>query len=120
MFGYDFSNFKNGKAFIHFDGMKDGKLDYGPRICINTKGEKLFELPDKDMTCYEFEDEDVAFVSNYDGLEAMINNKGEFLTDFIYHSILSGSEEGLFECRRDSKHGHIDINGKYCYSIREI
>lgn len=113
MFGYDLSDFKNNKAFIHFDGRtKDGKFDYGARICINTKGEKLFELPDRDMIVDEFEDEDVAFVMGKDGLYAVMNNKGEFLTDFIYNGIYGGSEEGLFEAESNGKHGHIDINGK--------
>lgn len=40
MRGYDLGDFNKNKAFIHFDGIKDGHFDYGPRICINTKGEK--------------------------------------------------------------------------------
>ena len=112
MIGYDLTNFKNNKAFIHFDGFINGKSDYGARICINTKGEKLFELPDKDMIVDEFDDEDIAFVFGKNQLYAVINNKGEFLTDFIYNGVVSGSEEGLFEVERNGKHGHIDINGK--------
>lgn len=112
MHGYDLSNFKNGKAFIHFDGVINGKSDYGQRICINTKGEKLFELPDRDMLVNEFEDEDIAFVMGNQGKYAMMNNKGEFLTDFIYSIFYGGSEEGLLETHRNGKHGHIDINGK--------
>lgn len=112
MHGYDLSNFKNGKAFIHFDGVINGKCDYGPRICINTKSEKLFELPDRDMLVNEFENEDVAFVIDKNGKYALMNNKGNFLTEFIYNSICGGSEEGFFEVRRKGKHGHIDINGK--------
>jgi hypothetical protein len=54
MNGYDLGYFVNGKAFIHFDGVIDGKSDYGPRICINNKGEKLFELPDRDILVDEF------------------------------------------------------------------
>ena len=27
MIGYDLSNFKNGKAFIHFDGVLNGKFE---------------------------------------------------------------------------------------------
>ena len=49
MKGYNLNNFLTGKAFIYFNGVINGKSDYGPRICINTKGEKLFELPDKNM-----------------------------------------------------------------------
>lgn len=112
---YDLSNFKNNKAFIHFDGFINGKSDYGARICINTKGEKLFELPDRDMIVDEFEDEDIAFVmggGKCNGLYAVMNNKGEFLTDFIYKSVVGGSEEGLFEVERNGKHGHIDTSGK--------
>ena len=112
MRGYDLSWFCKNKAFIHFDGIKDGKSDYGARICINTKGEKLFELPDREMFCFMFEDEDVAFVANDDGLYALMNNKGEFLTDFVYDHIYGGIEEGLFEVKRNKKHGHIGINGK--------
>ena len=112
MNGYELNNFKNNKAFIHFDGFKDGKADYGARICIDTKGNKLFELPDRDMIVNEFEDEDVAFVMKKNGLYALMNNKGEFLTDFIYQTIYGGSEEGLFEVERNGKHGHIDISGK--------
>lgn len=112
MHGYELSNFRKGKAFIHFDGVINGKFDYGPRICINTKGEKLFELPDRDMLVNEFEDEDVAFVSDKNGLHAVMDNKGRFLTDFVYNTIYGGSEEGFFEVRRNGKHGHIDINGK--------
>lgn len=123
MNGYDLGYFVNGKAFIHFDGVIDGKSDYGPRICINNKGEKLFELPDRDMIVNEFEDEDVAFVMgggkcsggkgvNDRGKYAVINNKGEFLTEFIYDTIYGGSEEGLFEAKRNGKHGHMDITGR--------
>ena len=99
MFGYELNNFKNQKAFIHFDGVINGKFDYGPRICINTKGEKLFELPNRDMLVNEFEDEDVAFVIDKKGKYALMNNKGKFLTDFIYNGIYGGSEEGFFEVR---------------------
>lgn len=116
MKGYDLTDFKNNKAFIHFDGRtKDGRFNYGTRICINTNGNKLFELPARDMIVNEFEDEDVAFVmggDKYNGKYAMMNNKGEFLTEFIYDTIYGGSEEGLFEVRRNGKHGHLDINGK--------
>ncbi len=112
MHGYELSNFRKGKAFIHFDGVINGKADYGPRICINTKGEKLFELPDRDMIVNEFEDEDVAFVMDNQGKYALMNNKGEFLTEFIYNTICGGSEEGFFEVTRNGKHGQIDINGK--------
>ena len=112
MRGYDLSWFCKNKAFIHFDGVRNGKFDYGPRICINTKGEKVFELPDRDMIVDMFEDEDVAFVMNNDGLYALMNNKGEFLTDFVYDHIYGGIEEGLFEVKRNKKHGHIGINGK--------
>ncbi len=112
MRGYNLSNFKNGKAFIHFDGIKNDKADYGARICINTKGEKLYELPDRDMIVNEFQDEDVAFVMGKDGKYAMMNNQGEFLTEFVYDHIYGGSEEGLFEANCNGKHGHIDINGR--------
>lgn len=115
MHGYELSNFNNGKAFIHFDGVRDGKFDYGPRICINNKGEKLFELPDRDMFVCKYEDEDIAFVTGSDNnkrLQAVIDNKGRFLTNFIYNAIYGGSEEGLWEVKRDGKHGHIDITGR--------
>lgn len=112
MFGYELNNFKNQKAFVHFDGVINGKFDYGPRICINTKGEKLFELPNRNMIVNEFEREDVAFVQGENMLYALMNNKGEFLTDFIYNRICGGSEEGFFEAIRNGKHGHININGK--------
>ena len=112
MHGYKLNNFKNNKAFIHFDGVKDSKADYGARICIDKNGNKLFELPDRDMIVDEFEDEDIAFVMEKGGLYAVMNNKGDFLTDFIYNGIYGGSEEGLFEAERNGKHGHIDINGK--------
>lgn len=105
---YDLGEFKNGKAFIH----QDDKNGYCARICINTKGEKLFELPNKNMIVNEFEPEDVALVMGANGLYALLNNKGQFLTDFVYNGIYSGSEEGFFEVKRDGKHGHIDINGK--------
>lgn len=112
MLGYDLSDFKNEKAFIHFDGVRNGKADYGNRICINTKGEKLFELTDRDMIVDCFENEDVAFVYGANGLYAVMNNKGEFLTEFIYDGIYGGMEEGLFEAKRNGKHGHIDITGR--------
>ena len=112
MRGYDLSPFVNGKAFIQLDSTKDGKADYGARICINRQGEKLFELPDRDMIVNEFQEEDIAFVYGNSGLYAVMNNKGEFLTDFIYKHIYGGSEEGLFEVTRNGKHGAIDINGR--------
>ena len=112
MHGYELGPFKNGKAFIHFDGVIDGKSDYGPRICINNKGEKLFELPDRDMFVWDYEDEDIAFVTDKNGLQAVMDNRGNFLTDFAYNRILGGSEEGLWEVKRNGKHGHIDITGK--------
>lgn len=115
MHGYELSNYNNGKAFIHFDGVRDGKFDYGPRICINTKGEKLFELPDRDMIVNDYENEDIAFVMGNDackGRYAVINNSGEFLTDFVYDNIYGGSENGFWEVKRNGKHGHIDITGR--------
>ena len=112
MKGYNLNNFLTGKAFIYFNGVINGKSDYGPRICINTKGEKLFELPDKNMMVNEFEDENVAFVSNNNNKKALMNDNGIFLTDFIYDNIYGGSKEGLFEVQRDQKHGHIDLQGK--------
>jgi len=111
MIDYQLHPFKNGKAFIYEESVKNGKGFIGNRICINTKGEKLFELPDVDMLCFWFEYEDVAFVIYKDNV-AMINSKGEFLTDFVYDHIYGGIEEGLFEVKRNKKHGHIDINGK--------
>lgn len=111
MHGCDLGTFKNGKAFIHFDGVVNGKFDYGPRICINKNGEKLFELPDRDMFVCDYEDEDIAFVSDKNGLHALMDNKGIFLTNFIYTNIYGGSEEGLWEVKRGGKHGHIDITG---------
>ena len=108
MKNYKLNKFQNGKAFIYFED----KANYGNRICINNKGEKLFELPDKNMIVNEFEHEDIAFVTNYSGKYAVINNKGEFLTDFIFDSIYGGSEEGLWEVKRNGKHGAIDIQGR--------
>lgn len=108
MRGYELSSFKNRKAFIH----PDNKKGYGKRICINTKGEKLFELPDKDMIVDNFEDEDVAFVMNSKGLHSLMDNKGRFLTDFLYDAIYSGSEEGIFEVKKNGRHGQIDTQGK--------
>ena len=64
------------------------------------------------MIVNEFEHEDIAFVTNYSGKYAVINNKGEFLTDFIFDSIYGGSEEGLWEVKRNGKHGAIDIQGR--------
>ena len=112
MNGYDLSDFKNGKAFIHFDGVKDSKADYGARICIDTNGNKLFGLPDRDWIVNEFEDEDVAFVLLDNGFYALMNDKGKLITDNVYTTIFGGSEEGFFEVTRNGKHGHIDINGK--------
>lgn len=111
MTNYELRNFKNGKAFIYQEECIDGSIVIGPRICINTKGEKLFELPHPDMIVNNFEDEDVAIVY-YNQKRALLNNKGEFLTDFIYDDISDGSEEGFFEVERDGKHGHIDMQGK--------
>lgn len=108
---YELNNFKNGKAFFHTEESIDNSVIIGNGICINSDGVKLFELPHPDMFCNQFEDEDVAFVY-YKNKYALVNSKGEFLTDFIYDSIFSGSEEGLFEVERDNKHGHIDIYGK--------
>ena len=68
---YELYPFKKDKAFIYEEGVKNGKGFIGNRICINTKGEKLFELSDADMFCFWFEDEDVAFV-NFQNKEAMI------------------------------------------------
>ena len=110
--GYELYKFNKNKAFIHFEGFINNEFNYGPRICINTKGEKLFELPDRDMLVDEFEDEDIAFVVDYARKYAMLNSKGEFLTDFVYDIFYGGSEEGLFEAKRNGKHGHVDINGK--------
>ena len=111
MKNYELNKFQNGKAFIYFEGNINGKHTCGNRICINSKGEKLFELPDKDMIVNDFEEEDIAFVTNYSGKYAVINNKGKFLTDFIYDSIYGGSEEGLWEVKRNGKHGSINIQG---------
>lgn len=108
MHGYDLLPFNNNKAFIHQDHIFAPKDN---RICINTQGKVLFELP-QNLYCNDFENEDVTFVMNGNGLYVLLNNKGEFLTDFIYNNISSGIEEGFFEVQRNSKHGHIDINGQ--------
>ena len=63
------NDFKFNKAFI----------DY--RICIDTNGNKLFELPNG-MKCWEFESEDRATVFKNDK-EAQINSKGEIVTKFV-------------------------------------
>ena len=112
MKNYELAPFRKNIAFIRFKGFANGKIEYGSRICINSKGEKLFELPDKDMVVFGFEPEDVAFVNNYNHKSAMINSRGKFLTDFIYDGICAGSEEGFFEAYRNGKHGAIDIQGK--------
>ena len=109
---WNLNNFKNNKAFIYKEEIINGKIHIGNLICINTKGKKLFELSDKNMFCNAFEDEDVAFVSNYDHKKAVIDSKGNFLCDFIYDSIYGGSEEGLWEVKRNGKHGAVDITGK--------
>jgi len=112
MHRYELNHFRNDKAFIRKEEVINGKVNYYSRICINNKGEKLFELPDKDMFVFDFEPEDIAIVRNYHHKNAMINAKGEFLTDFIYDAICGGAEEGLWEVKREGKHGAVDIQGK--------
>lgn len=109
---YNLNNFKNGKAFIYQEKCINNEIVIGNRICIDIKGNKLFELPKSDMIVNEFENEDIAFVMNYDGKYALLNNQGKFLTDFIYDFISRNAEEGLFCVTRNSKQGYIDINGK--------
>lgn len=107
---YNLNNFNCGKALIYQEQNIDGKIVIGNRICINTNGKKLFELPTPDMFCNEFEDEDVAIVY-LNNKCALINNRGNFLTEFIYDFIYCGSENGLFEVKQNGLHGHIDIRG---------
>lgn len=107
MFKYELLPFSNDKAFIYKDYVFDKNSHH---ICINTQGEVLFELP-KGVWCFIYEDEDVLFATNKDGLDALIDNKGNNLTGYIYDGIHSGIEEGFFEVKRENKHGHIDIFG---------
>lgn len=107
MHEYEFLPFVNNKAFIYKDYVFDKNSH---RICINSQGDVLFELP-KGVKCFSYEDEDVLFASNEKGLYALIDNKGNNLTGYIYDVILGGMEEGFFEVKRDGKHGHIDICG---------
>ena len=112
MTNYNLFPFNKDKAFIYSETR--GKI--GNRICINTKGEKIFELISNTKLCYDFEGENVAIVQICpevgNSKSALINEKGEYLTEFIYDDIYGGSEEGFFEVRKDGKHGHIDLNGK--------
>jgi len=107
MHGYELLPFNNNKAFIYKDYAFDKNSH---RICINTQGDVLFELP-KGVFCHTYEDEDVLFATNEDGLSALIDNKGNNLTGYIYNAIYGGIEEGFFEVKRNGKHGHIDICG---------
>ena len=107
MHEYEFLPFVNNKAFIYKDYVFDKNSH---RICINSQGDVLFELP-KGVKCFSYEDEDVLFASNEKGLYALIDNNGNNLTGYIYDVILGGMEEGFFEVKRDGKHGHIDICG---------
>ena len=111
MTNYILNNFKNGKAFIYQEKCINGEVVIGNRICIDTKGNKLFELPEVGMIVNEFEDEDIAFVMNYDSQYALLDNKGKFLTEFIYNNISRNSDEGLFYATKNGKHGYIDIRG---------
>ena len=88
----DLNNFKYNKAFLHDEKMINGKFVIGNMICINTKGEKLFELPDKEMICVDFLEDDFTQVALENKI-AFINSKGEFLTDFVYGRILDYDEE---------------------------
>lgn len=107
---YKLNNFHNRKAFIQKIEEINGKEVVSNSICINTKGEKLFELPNSDMVCECFTEEDVATVKCKEKY-ALMNNKGEFLTDFVYDHIFR-NYEGVFKVVRDEKHGFIDLQGK--------
>ena len=106
----ELGNFVKNKAIIRRDGFGD-KIDRH-YFCINTKGEVLFDLA-PDMYCFAYENEDVAMVSSHNhSKEALMDNEGKFLTEFIYDDIYSGMEEGFFVVKKDNKHGHINIQGE--------
>jgi hypothetical protein len=91
MTNYILNNFKNGKAFIYQEECINGEVFIGNRICIDTKGNKLFELPDIGMIVNKFEKEDVAFVMNDDCQYAQLDNNGyklELTTNHCDYTIL--------------------------------
>ena len=108
---YNLNDFKNGKAFIYQEKCIDNEIVINNRICIDTKGNKLFELPEVGMIVNEFEDEDVAVVTNYDCDNALLDNKGNFLTDFSYDIMPSDFAEGFFPVKKNGKYGFIDLKG---------
>ena len=118
---YNLFQFENDKAFIYKKPDRKNGAGYGPRTCIDTNGNVLFQLPDHGDNdndyCYctdFFEHNEATIVSKSFGdkdLEALINDKGEFLTDFVYDWLSFSWNDDLVDCRRDGKCGLLDVKG---------
>ena len=104
--------FEYGRAFIEECGI-DSK---SRRFCIDTEGKILFEFPDKKI-------EPTGFCRNKNGFtvyyndeltakkEAIMNYKGELLTDFIYDYIDLFDKKFYF-VKTGEKCGFLDLCGK--------
>ena len=106
---YKISNFNKGKAFVDKETTSDSSVSL-EIYCINKQGHKEFKLPFNDIDYFEFDNEGFTTLKRNDKY-ALMNLKGEILTDFTYEHIFNGSEEGLFYVIRDKLHGNIDFNG---------
>ena len=104
------NDFIYGKTFIYGERTVDKKVFAGKTCCVDNKGNRLFVLPNIDMSADKVEKENVAIIENSDWKCALVDMKGNFLTDFVYDNI-SISEDGLFCVEKDKKIGYIDSKG---------
>ena len=97
---YKLNDFHNGKAYI--------TSEKGQTICINTNGEKLFELP-LGVKCHSFLECGLILVRNQKNKFTLMNEEGKFLTDFIYDwHILINSNPNIV--KKGIKYGYLDLN----------
>ena len=76
----------------------------------STKGKKLFELPDRDMICNGFLEDDFAEVYLNNKI-SFINNKGQEIIPCIYDTDFF-FEDNISTVCCNNKYGAIDLSGK--------
>ena len=117
---YALCEFQHDKAFIYKKIPKGKEIFFGSGICIDTSGNVLFQLPDYgdnyDNFCYcsRFDHKKGARVKKYLNewdVMALINDKGEFLTDFIYDVIFFPENKDIIMAEEAGGHGLLDFDG---------
>ena len=81
------NDFIYGKTFIYGERTVDKKVFAGKTCCVDNKGNRLFVLPNIDMSADKVEKENVAIIENSDWKCALVDMKGNFL-NFKYFILL--------------------------------